>query len=148
MAALKTFTPAEFVEWTDEYLKELPRAEAKGPAPEPVGLEDEDLLRHMFSSRNARKVKALWDGDISIMGGDNSSCDQALANILTWWCNHDMPRVERLFGLSKPAERDKWQTRPDYRSRTLAQADGWIAGGYQPKRRTSPPPSQRNEATR
>jgi putative DNA primase/helicase len=59
-------------------------------------------------------------GDLSDYGDDHSRADQALVNILLYWCEGDLAQVDRLFrqtGLM----RDKWNVE-SYRRATLGKA--------------------------
>jgi hypothetical protein len=95
--------------------------------------DDGDLIERARSARNGAKFSALWDGDTSAHGGDDSAADQALCNHLAFWTDYDAERVDRLFrssGLFRP----KWN-RGDYRDRTISNA---LSGG--PTMSTNPNP--------
>jgi len=83
---------------------------------------DEDLLSRARQARNGGKFSALYDrGDISAYDGDDSAADQALVNMLAFWCGPDPERIDRLFRQSALC-REKWISRADYRERTIAAA--------------------------
>jgi uncharacterized protein (DUF927 family) len=82
---------------------------------------DEELIAKMFAAKNGEKVKNLWEGDTSKYGDDDSAADAALMSSLAFWCGKDAERMERIFGRSHLAKRDKWK-RDDYRERTIKYA--------------------------
>ncbi len=104
----------------------------------PVSIDDVELIE---KAKTAPKFAGLWAGDWS--GYDSqSSADLALANLLTWWTNHDAARADRLFrssGLMRP----KWDQAhrasdgATYGQMTLEKADRDTAGGYTGQRRTA-----------
>lgn len=86
--------------------------------------DDEQLLTAALSKP---VFSALWLGDTSRYGGDESRADMALMASLAWWTDRDPSRMERLFGRSMLGQRDKWQ-REDYRKRTIEHALGGATG--------------------
>jgi putative DNA primase/helicase len=71
-------------------------------------LTDEQILEKARRAKNREKFIALFDnGDISSYKSD-SEADLALMNILAFWTCCDYEQMERLFGESALAERDKW----------------------------------------
>ena len=73
-------------------------------------LTDNELLEKMFSSRQGYEIRALYSGDSSAYGGDQSRADLALCNHLAYWTNGDKWRMDNLFrqsGLMRP----KWDER-------------------------------------
>ena len=92
---------------------------------------DDEIIMRASTAENGEKFKALWAGDFEAAGfTSHSEADLALASILGFWCCGDRPRIEALFTKSGLA-RDKWNSRPDYRQRTIAKA---VSNGefYQP----------------
>ena len=92
----------------------------------PSALTDDEILH---AAREARGVggaiTALWHGAPSALaehGDDQSVAEAALATRLVWWCGGDVGRAERLMSNSPLCAREKWQTRADYRARTMALA--------------------------
>lgn len=111
---------------------------------EDVGeVSDSDLFSAMLRSIHGSSISALWNGDLSAHGGDDSAADLALCNRLAWWCDYDTARVDRLFRQSR-LMRPKWDAaRSDttYGAMTIAKAvagkrpgDGWKGtfGSYDP----------------
>lgn len=90
--------------------------------PLPLSLDDSALLEKIFSSKNGAKVKALYDGDISHYGGDESSADMALCSFLAFWTRKDTSRMERIWLGSSLGAREKTQKRKDYRDKTISAA--------------------------
>ena len=75
---------------------------------------------------------ALWRGDTTGYGNDNSAADMALCGRLAWWCNGDAAQMDRLFRLSG-LFRDKWDSRrgtSTYGAATIATAIANCSGGY------------------
>ena len=97
----------------------------------PGELTDGQVLDCAFGSDNGRKIEALWRGDTSAHGNDQSSAELALASHLVWWCAGDQARLMRLMDGSPLCDRDKWHERADYRQRTVEKAlsgfdgEGW-----------------------
>ena len=83
-------------------------------------LSDSELLSKMFAAKNGAAIRALWNGDISTYGNDDSRADSALCAHLAYWTNSDPTRIDRLFR-SSSLYREKWD-RDDYRERTISGA--------------------------
>jgi len=127
----------EAAEWTVE------------PAPEWNGPTDDDqLIEKMLatgpSSRGAfgagATLRQLWEADeqaLAIAYPDNegqraydaSSADAALCQHLAFWTGRDCERMDRLFRRSG-LYREKWESRPDYRERTVTRAAQQCARVY------------------
>lgn len=103
------------------------------PAPQPVDLDDRELLELMFASKHGQAIRALWEGDTSAHGDDHSAADLALLAHLAWWVRRDAGRMDRMFRTSG-LYRDKWE-RDDYRERTIDVAIAGCQGGYEPSAR-------------
>lgn len=71
-----------------------------------IHLEDNEVLRIAFRAKNSKKIRALWDGDMSANGNDHSSADIALLNELAPYA-WDVEQLVRLFRQSD-LMRDKW----------------------------------------
>lgn len=82
-------------------------------------LSDSSVISKASSSKQGEKFTALWNGNIPD-GKSHSEADQALCNILAFWCGGDTDQMDRLFRKSK-LMRDKWD-REDYRTATLENA--------------------------
>ena len=97
-----------------------------------VSEDDNALLEKMFNSKHGREIKALYDGDKSAYGGDDSKADQALCNHLAYWTNCDAAQIDRMFrnsGLMRPKWDSDGKTDPgtgryikSYRERTMDMA--------------------------
>ncbi len=97
---------------------------------------DRQLLEKARRAKNGAKFTALFDrGDISEYDGNDSDADLALMSILAFWTGRDAVRMESLFGRSALGGREKWNTRPDYRSATIAEANRSCEVVYDPVRR-------------
>ena len=86
------------------------------------GLPDEDVLKKAIHGKNGEKVKRLLKGDLSDYGGDDSAADQALADILCFYCGGDYSQIESIFSSTKLGQRKKWTDREDYKKRTIDKA--------------------------
>jgi NrS-1 polymerase HBD domain/AAA domain len=75
-----------------------------------VTADDRELLRRAFAARNGTKVRALYDGDTSSHGGDDSAADLALCSALAFWTGPYPDRIDQLFRGSG-LYREKWDSR-------------------------------------
>lgn len=87
-----------------------------GPDPP---LSDGEVFRLASRARNGQKFLALWGGNTSLYGGDDSAADQALCAILAPYCS-SAAQLDRLFRRSR-LYREKWE-RADYRTDTITKA--------------------------
>src|SRR3989344_218059 len=85
-------------------------------------LSDDAILSRMFASKNGAKIKALYDGDTSEYGGDESAADSALCFHLAFWTGKDAEKIEALWLSSPLGAREKTQKRKDYRGMTIRSA--------------------------
>jgi|694.fasta_scaffold86665_3 putative DNA primase/helicase len=87
--------------------------------------DDEALLQRMFAARNGTDIEALWRGDLSAYGNDESAADLALCNHLAFYTGRDSERIDRLFRQSG-LYREKWnrnaRTGETYGAGTIARA--------------------------
>ena len=67
---------------------------------------DHVVLSNMFESKNGKKIKALFDGDMSNYESA-SDADMGLCNHLAFWTNNNADQMDRLFRNSALI-RDKW----------------------------------------
>lgn len=126
---------------TDLY-GELSKRPSKGqdptaPAPKcPVQLSDTELLEKAYSAQNGDRFQALYAGDLSQFSNDHSRADMALCNLLAYWTNGDIDRMDRLFRQSG-LMRDKWDRRQSgstYGRLQLEKAVADMRQGYDPER--------------
>jgi primase-polymerase (primpol)-like protein len=99
---------------TNNTTPQLPR-----PAPS-IDIDDEGLLQKAFNAKNGMQIRALWDGNTSAYGDDDSAADCALIAYLAFYTGDDRQRLDRLFRQSGLC-REKWE-RDDYRERTFNKA--------------------------
>ena len=90
--------------------------------PRAKSLSDDALLTEILNSGQAVLFAHLFRGEWRELGRyqSQSEADLALVQVLTWWTDYDLERVDRLFrqsGLMRP----KWE-RADYRERALRKA--------------------------
>jgi primase-polymerase (primpol)-like protein len=81
---------------------------------------DDAILLLAATATNREKFLKLFRGDMRDYGDDHSRADQALINILFYWCNGNKGQIDRLFRQSA-LMRDHWDTR-SYRECTLRKA--------------------------
>lgn len=81
---------------------------------------DQVLLKKMFSSKNGAKIEALYRGDTSAFGGDESAADASLCSHLAFWTGGDASRTTSIWLASPLGTRSKTQERKDYQERTVA----------------------------
>jgi len=101
-----------------------------------LSVSDKTLLEVLFRGKNGREYERLWNGDLSVKGGNQSSCDQYLCDGLAWVTGKDMARMDQLFRQSG-LMRDKWN-RDDYRKSTLEKAINSAYLEYDPFRGIDP----------
>ena len=99
----------------DKIVSAQPEQSASAQKP----LEDDQLLRKMFRSKNGPDIERLYNGDISGHKNDESSADMALCSHLAFWTRKDNNQIERIWLQSQLGKREKTQTRKDYRVRTI-----------------------------
>lgn len=85
-------------------------------------IEEEYLLKRMFSSKGGEKIKSLYNGDISEYDKDASSADMALLSHLAFWTGKNATQMETVWLGSPLGQRKKTKERKDYRDRTIANA--------------------------
>jgi hypothetical protein len=107
-----------------------PAPTAPEPAPSPtndqsgVTLDDAAVLVKATAATNGARFAALWRGDTSSYGQDESAADLALCNLLAFWTRRDGDRMDRLFRQSG-LMRAKWDSRrgtSTYGAQTIAKA--------------------------
>jgi P4 family phage/plasmid primase-like protien len=123
-----------------DYIADDDATDSGSDAPsEPVDLSDQQLLEKAKNAEYGDDFRNLWRGDISGYENDHSKADYHLCRQLLWWTGGDRSRTERLFNQSG-LTREKWNTRKDYRDRTIKKADNSLSGYYNPEKgRNSPP---------
>jgi hypothetical protein len=99
-------------------------------------VKDDRLIAALFRSKNGTDYQQLWNGDLSVCGGDHSKCDQYLCDGLAWVTGRDVARMDQLFRQSG-LMRDKWN-RDDYRKLTLENAANSAYMDYDPFRGIDP----------
>jgi hypothetical protein len=88
---------------------------------EPQSLSDEQIMDMMFAAKNGEDVRRLFEGDTSKYAHDDSAADMALCCYIAFYTKN-REQIERIFGKSNLALRDKWIKRKDYRDRTIRKA--------------------------
>lgn len=86
---------------------------------QPHTLTDSELLAKIFSSKNGKKIQALYE---STGETGKSEDDLSLLNHLAFWTQKDFAQMERLWLTSSIGQRKKTQERQDYRVRSIDQA--------------------------
>jgi hypothetical protein len=100
----------------------FPPSEPASPSPaaKSIPASDRELIDRAHRAANGRAFAALWRGDVSGHGNDDSAADLALLSHLGFWTGRDPERMDQLFRQTG-LYRQKWE-RPDYRDRTIAKA--------------------------
>ena len=97
----------------DKYLTKSEHKDVKkdlSRSPERVvfdGGDGSELLERMFRSQHGAEIRALFSGDTSGYGDDESRADLALCNYLAFWTHNDTSRMDNLFRQSA-LMRPKW----------------------------------------
>lgn len=103
------------------------------PSADLVPSDDADLLKIMFKAKNGSAIKALYDGDISAYGTDQSVGDMAFLSHLAFYCQGNPDQMERIWLSSPIGSREKTQSRNDYRKRSILNAVAQTSEFYKPK---------------
>lgn len=109
-------------------------AQAQSPRM-PVTISDAELINRASTARNGERFQALFAGDLSEYGNDHSRADMALCNLLAYWTNGDIDRMDRLFRQSG-LMRGKWDRRQSgstYGQIQLRKAVNEMTTGYNPE---------------
>lgn len=84
-------------------------------------LSDTEIMKKMRTAGNPLRFILLMAGKWNLRFRSHSEADLALCKMIAFWTQ--IPeQIERIFNLSKLAERNKWHYREDYRRRTIDQA--------------------------
>lgn len=140
---------AQLDEILARYLPAVPPEQRPARAPQPVDLDDRDLLDRAMRAKNGGEFSALWDGGWEGRYLSQSEADLALCSSLAFWTGADPTRVDDLFRRSG-LMREKWDsTRGDstYGAATVATACGSAREVYRGSaadvRRAAAPRTQR-----
>lgn len=98
------------LDWLHRRFMESTELEPVESKPSPAGaldLDDAALLDKAREAKNGAAFERLWRGDTSEHGGDDSAADLALCNLLAFWTDGDVSRIDRLFRQSGLMRR-KW----------------------------------------
>ena len=87
-----------------------------------------DAIKFMLTKPH---VRVLWDGEVP--EDRLSESDQSLCNHLAFWLQKDPVEMEKAWLSSKLGQREKTQTRKDYRDRTINNAIARTNDVYVPK---------------
>ncbi len=102
------------------------------PAPRAAVMSDQALLEAANRATNGDKFRALWDGRWEGLYQSQSQADLALASFIAFYWGPNSAEVERVFGMSGLAQRDKWRDRADYRRMTIDTALAGATETYSP----------------
>ena len=107
---------------TDSIDKNVQSEGSQPTIPNDIRRDDQSIIDRMFSSKNGSQIKALYNGDLTQHGGDNSKADMALCSHLAFWTGKNAEQMERMWVASPLGTREKTHTRADYRASTIGQA--------------------------
>ena len=105
----------------------------------PIDLDDRELLELAFAARNGDAIEALYRGDTSAHGGDDSAADLALCAHLAFWTGRDHARIDSLFrasGLYRP-KWDEGRGESTWGAQTIEKAIAGCRDVYEPHTRTN-----------
>lgn len=121
--------PSTLPDYSDAFLRWYPAA-FNSDEPEPVSKVPidrvdelptvEQVIAKCKAASNGEKFKSLMAGDLTRYNGDHSAADQALCNMLAFWCCENADLMDQCFRESQ-LYREKWE-REDYRDRTIQKA--------------------------
>ncbi len=97
-------------------------------------LTDNEILARAFASKSGDRIKALYRGDTSGHGSNDSDSDMALCCHLAFWFGRDSVAVDRVFRTSE-LMRKKWDEKrgtETYGSQTIAKAIDWTGQVFSP----------------
>lgn len=97
-------------------------------------LTDNEVIRKAKDAKNGLKFDQLYSGNISGYGGDDSRADQALCDMLAFYCGGDAAQIDRIFRTSG-LMRKKWDEMrgaQTYGQRTIAKAINGCEKTYDP----------------
>lgn len=85
-----------------------------------------DAVIAKLRAENKEMFVALFDRGDTSEYGSGSEADMALMNMIAFAADGDAALMEQVFNASVLGQREKWQTRPDYRKMTIGTARvGW-----------------------
>jgi putative DNA primase/helicase len=125
--------------------------------PQPVDMDDNELLRKAFAAKNGADVERLWRGQWSPGYGSQSEADLALCNHLAFYTGREAGRINRLFRASG-LYREKWDEKhfssgATYGQETIQKAINATVEVYEPptilsvvKANVRPPPPPPSDA--
>jgi len=118
-----------------ELFPEKPNSNGRGATPSLSGhgLTALEVISLASRARNSGKFEALWHGDTSAHGGDDSAADLALCCLLAFY-TRDPAIIDQVVRQSA-LFREKWE-RADYRERTITAALETVTETYQPRAAT------------
>lgn len=93
-----------------------------------INIEGRNFLQEALERKTDDRLLQLWNETPSGKGGNESETDQALMNKLAYYCNNDETLMIQAFESSPYFQQKddyhlkKWNTREDYRQRTISNA--------------------------
>jgi putative DNA primase/helicase len=101
-------------------------------------LTDDEVIQKASHAKNGERFRLLYSGawkkavrEDGSHYPSQSEADQALCNMLAYWCNNDKEQIDRLFQQSG-LMRDKWESHPYYAERTIENAIDATPEPYRP----------------
>jgi hypothetical protein len=99
-----------------------------------LDLTDDDVLKIAFAASNGTEIRALYQGDTSAYGRDDSAADMALADKLAFYCPGNSDQLDRLIRGSG-LMREKWDDargQTTYGRQTVEKALAQCSKFYEP----------------
>lgn len=121
---------AKTVPKAKEITPDTPKPSTPGPT-----LLVAEIIERMFDASNGEDIEKLYNGDISGYKDDASRADMALLSHLAFWTQKDAEKMEAIWLASPLGNRDKTQTRNDYRVRSIKAAIDRCTEVYRPDAR-------------
>ncbi len=107
------------------------KVEVSLSSPSPVSLDDSEVLRRMFTSKNGKQIESTYNGNTLKFNSDESLADASLLSHLAFWTGKNPDQMERLWLESPLGKREKTQKRKDYRTRSITNAISKCAKIYE-----------------
>jgi len=134
----------ELAEVHAKYLAEKKKQKRAPAATQDLELDDRSLIEKAMAAENGSRFKALYNGDTSGNGKDDSAADLAFCNMLAFWTQCNSSQMDSIFRQSG-LMRDKWDERhgaDTYGNITIHKAIVDCSKVYEPRQKKIKPTTQ------